>query len=168
MYRPIVPVSGLQGWQFLKRTMPQQSRVFENSREIQREEKYFRENISKIRSADDLLGDRRLLRVALAAFGLEEEASKTFFLRRILTDDISSTDALANKLLDKRFLELSKAFGFAGNSTGNTARAGFVDSIATKFRTRSFEVAVGDVDNDMRLAMTFAREIGALAQGASE
>jgi len=160
MFTPAVPVSGLAGWQFLKATEARQRQVFASAREIRREEEYFRGRIGTVASVDDLLGDRRLLMVSLAAFGLEDEIGKTHFLRRILQDDLGSADALINKLVDKRFRKWAEAFGAVALQTGRAAAA--AEKTINAFRARRFEVAVGGVDNDMRLALTFRREIPAV------
>src|SRR5690606_31646250 len=39
-------------------------------------------------------------------------------------------------------------------------------TIVAQYRARQFESAVGEVDNSMRLAMNFRREIGAVAAGS--
>jgi len=39
----------------------------------------------------------------------------------------------------------------------------FADEILTKFQTREFEVAVGEVDNDLRMAMSLQRDLPELA-----
>jgi hypothetical protein len=48
---------------------------------------YYRDNIAKVTSVEDLLKDRRLLQVALGAFQLEADVDAKGKLRKILTED---------------------------------------------------------------------------------
>ncbi len=48
---------------------------------------YFEANIGKVETAADLVGDRRLLKVALGAFGMDGEIDKRAFLRKVLEEE---------------------------------------------------------------------------------
>ena len=58
------------------------------------------------------------------------------------------------------------AFGFGNPGGARTGDAGFAARIVAAYKTRAFEAAVGETNNDMRLAMNFRREIVELAKGA--
>ncbi|MEM5476673.1 DUF1217 domain-containing protein [Pacificibacter sp. AS14] len=158
-YQPIIPLSGFSGWAFLNRTMESQKSAFNESASIQRDTDYFRENIGSVTSAEDLMSDHRLLTVALGAFGLDEDIGNKYFIQKVLTDGTIDDDALANKLSDTAYLELSKAFGFGDFDTPNTALSFFPDEIISKYQDTQFEVAVGEQDNDMRMALNVDREL---------
>ncbi len=160
---PVVPISGYAGWTFLNRTMEKQQAAFTASASIQRDEDYFRERIGQIDSAEDLVADRRLLQVALGAFGLDADIDNRFFIKKVLEDGTLSSDALSNKLADKQYLEFSKAFGFGDNSELRTKEADFADTILSAYETRQFEVAVGETDDSFRLALNAQREMPELA-----
>lgn len=162
-YQPIVPFSGFAGWSFLNRTMEKQQAAFSASSEIQRNEDYFREKIGSIKTAEELVGDRRLLSVALGAFGLDDDIDNKFFIRKVLDEGSLDGDALANKLSDKRYLALTQAFGFGDYTTPRTVLSNFPDEILGQYETRQFEIAVGNSDNDMRLALALQRDLPALA-----
>lgn len=158
-YQPIIPLSGFSGWAFLNRTMESQKTAFNESTEIQRDTDYFRENIGSVTSAEDLMSDYRLLTVALGAFGLDEDIGNTYFIQKVLTDGTIDDDALANKLSDTAYLELSQAFGFGDFETPNTALSFFPEDIISKYQDIQFEIAVGEQDNDMRMALNVDREL---------
>ena len=84
MFQPVVPFGGLAGWRFLQASLPTQQAAHENSGPIQRDVAYFRDNISKITSAEALVSDRRMLSVALGAFGLDGDINNTYFVRTVL------------------------------------------------------------------------------------
>jgi hypothetical protein len=152
-FQPVLPMTGYMGWRFLERTLDTQQSVFANSRPVVRATDYFRENITKIRTAEDLVSDRRLLSVALGAFGLDADINNRFFIRKVLEDGTTRDNALATRLADNSYAEFSRAFGF-GDSTGSrTGLSGFAKDIISRYEKRQFEKAVGAQNNDMRLAL---------------
>ena len=155
-FQPIVPISGYGGWVYLQNTVETQKETFAASATVQRKMEYFRENISEISTAEDLTSDYQLLSVALDAFGLGEDINAKAFIQKVLNDGTIETTALSNKLSDKRYAALSKAFGFGDFDTPRTKLSYFADEILERFVDRSFEVAVGEVDNDMRLALNLS------------
>ena len=160
MFQPTAGISGYAGWRVLQQTEIRQRETFEQSPSLERTVDYFKENIGTISSAEELVKDRRLLTVALGAFGLSDEINKGGLIRKILEDGTENDDALANRFNDSRFQLLAETFSF-GNSDGppDFSTSEFQDNIVSRFKTREFEVALGESDNDMRLAMNFRREI---------
>ena len=73
-------------------------------------------------SAADLVADRRLLKVALGAFGLEGEIDKKAFVRKILEEGTADPASLANRLTDKSYYKLAEAFGFGDLGGARTGR----------------------------------------------
>jgi len=120
---------------------------------------YFHENIGKIATAEDLTKDFRLLRVALGAFGLQDDLPNRAFIQKVLSDGVTSEDALSNKLADKRYRSFSDAFGFGEALPPKTQSPGFAERILAKFSRQEFERAVGDQNSEMRLALSAAREL---------
>lgn len=162
-FAPVLPGTGYSGWTILKRTQVAQSAMFNKSPELARDEAYFREKIKSVRTADDLVGDRRLLKVALGAFGLEGDINSKAFIRKVLSDGTLNDGALSGKLADKQYEKLSAAFGFGDFSVPNTQLSDFADRIIGQYRTRSFEVAVGVQNNDYRLSLSAERELADLS-----
>ena len=168
-YAVALPMGGIGGWAFLKRTQAAQLQTFSNSSTIQRDTSYFRENIAGVETAEQLVNDRRLLSVALGAFGLKEDLGNRFFIRKVLESNPADRESLAFRLSDKRYLELSRAFGFGAPGPANTIRPGFADEIVARYETRQFQIAVGEQDENMRLALAAEEELSALSKrGLSE
>ncbi len=162
-FAPALPLSGYGGWTFLKRTAPAQQAAFNAQPQQKRDEDYFRANIGKINSADDLVNNRRLLRVALGAFGLDADINNKAFIRKVLADGTLRDGTLANRLADKQYQKLSAAFGFGDFSTPRNKVSDFADTMLAQYRQRGFESAVGEQNGDLRLAMNLERELPALA-----
>jgi hypothetical protein len=165
---PAIPMGGLAGWRFLERTAESQRAAFEKGPMLQREIQYFKENIAKVKSPEDLVRDRRLLTVALGAFGLEAELDKKFFLKKILEGGTDDPASLANRVSERGFRKMAEAFGFGNEAGAQTAKEGFAEKIVEAFKTRQFDAAVGNVDESMRLAMAFRRDIDDVAATAKE
>ncbi len=162
-FQPIVPQTGYVGWRFLERTAETQRVAFEKSPELLRDLEYFKENISKATTAEDLVNDRRLLKVALGAFGLEDDLDKRAYVLKALLEGTDVDDSFANRMVDKRYQAFSKAFGYGDQIGARVARSDFAERIIAPYKVQKFEVAVGESDASMRLAMVFVREIGEFA-----
>jgi len=158
-FQPIVPFSGMAGWTFLQRTQAAQQATFEASPEIERDVDYFAENIAKVTTPEDLVNDYRLLKVALGAFGLDDDLPNKAFIRKVLEEGSLDPDSFANKMTDKRYLALADAFGF-DLGTPSTQLSDFADDILSQYSTRQFEIAVGEQDTNMRLALSLERDLG--------
>ena len=165
-FQPVIPLTGYAGWSFLNRTIEQQKDTFAASASQQRLETYFRENIGSISTADELVNDHQLLTVALGAFGLEDDMYAKAFISKVLSEGTTDSDALANKLSDKRYLALSNAFGFTETPPATT-QTDFADTILTRYQDKAFESAVGDVDNDLRMALNVDSAMSDILDNAS-
>ena len=149
-YQVQVPLTGIAGWRFLERTQTTQKSAFENDAMMKREIAYFEENIGKVETAADLVGDRRLLNFALTAYGLEGDLDKK---------------ALANRISNTGYKEMTTAFGF-GNETGvQTATDGFAAKIVNLYKEHSFESSVYDQNAHLGLVMNFNRKAEMLSEG---
>lgn len=166
-FAPVVPMGGYAGWSFLSRTMEAQQQVHARSSQSQNDTAYFRENIGQVTSAEDLVSDYRLLKVALTAFGLQDDISNKFFIQKVLSEGTLDPESLANKLTNPSYRAFSDAFGLSDTAIARTQDTGFADEIIAAFETRSFEVAVGTQNDSMRLALNLERELSELAASGS-
>lgn len=166
-FQPVVPLSGYAGWTFLKRTQASQQATLQKSAVHQRDDAYFRENIGKITSAEQLVNDRRLLNVALTAFGLQNDLNSKAYVRKILAEGTTDERSMANRMADKTYRNLAEAFGFGPGETRKTTQKGFADKILAQYHTRSFETAIGNQNESLRLAMNAERELTLLANSKS-
>lgn len=156
---------GLLGWKILQRTEDRQMQAVAKDAQVQRETAYFRDRIEITSSADALVDDYRMLRVALSAFGLEDDISNRAFIKKILQSDLSDSKSLANRLSDKRYLQLAQAFGY-GNG-GPEKGSEFANDISEAFLQREFERRIGANDESLRLALNARRELSAFADRSS-
>lgn len=118
MFIPALPLSGVAGYRYIQQTEQQQKQAMLETPEIKRDVEYFKQAIGTVGSVDDLLNDRRLLEVALTAYGLESEIDKTVFIRNVLTSDVSVSGSFANRLNDQRWRDMARDFGFGDPGAG--------------------------------------------------
>jgi hypothetical protein len=128
----------------------------------EREIAYYRENISKVRSADDLLSDERLYRFALTAFDLESQIDSRALVKKVLEEGVADSDSLANKLVDKKFRDFARAFAFAENGDRNVRNPNFAEEVIGKFRRVKLEGDAGEDNIGVRLAAYFDRKASGL------
>ena len=161
-FQPILPTGGYAGWVFLNKTLAVQQKAHDTS--VKSDTDYFAEKIGEVRSVDDLMADRRLLNVALGAFGLEDDVNNKFFIRKVLSEGTTNSKALANKLSNKSYYNLAKAFGFGEGQPARTTLTGFADEIISAYQKHTFEVNVGEQNEDFRLALNTQRELADLSE----
>ena len=166
-FTPAIPLTGFAGWRVFNESADRQFEAFKSTATIIRDVEYFKENIANATTPEDLVKDRRLLTVALGAFGLEEEINKKAFIRRMLDEGTDNQQSFANKLADSRWKDFVKGFPYGNLGGVNLSSTTFQEKIADQYMERTFEARVGDVNTDMRLAMNFRREAARIAQGSA-
>jgi hypothetical protein len=77
-----------------------------------RDSEYFQENIGKVTTVDEFLGNYRLYSFAMKAYGLKDMIYAKAFMRKVLESDLTKSDSFAEKLNDKRFATFAAAFNF--------------------------------------------------------
>ncbi|WP_424943773.1 DUF1217 domain-containing protein [Aliiroseovarius crassostreae] len=159
-FQPVIPLGGMAGWAFLQRTQDSQKEAFAASPVMQRDIAYFQENISKVSTAEQLVEDFRLLKVALGAYGLDDDIGNKYFIQKVLEDGTLDTDDLSNKLSDKRYYEMARDFGFGDYKIPRTKISDFGDITTAAYKDRQFEIAVGEQDPNLRLSMALERDLG--------
>jgi hypothetical protein len=164
MLAPAIPFAGQAGWTFLKRTRADQQAAFDRQPQLKRDVDYFRANIGKVKTAEQLVSDRRLLTVALGAFGLSEDIGKKAFIQQVLEGGTLKQDSLANRLPDKRYQLLAASFAFELGGSQFAGRT-FQDRIVRAFLDRQFETAVGEQSTSLRLAIGLERDLGSILAG---
>lgn len=126
---------------------------------MQAEVDYFNANIGKVTSIDDLMDDKRLLTVAMKAFGLDAKTEQPQTIRQMLSGGVSDPNSPANQLTDKRYAAFVTAFDFAQYGTATTARDAVTQTTPARYMQSSdpenayFRANIGNVKtvNDLLL-----------------
>lgn len=159
-----IGAGGIAGWKALQRTESRQLQFLANDPAVKRDTQHFRDRLTHGMTASQITGDYRMLNVALKAFGLEADLPNKAFIGKVLESDLSDPASLANRLGDKRYLKLARAFdlkagGADADTLGSTIEAAFV--------RREYEARVGQSDQSLRLALNARRELQDMATRTS-
>lgn len=123
-----------------------------------REQRYYLERISSIKSAEEFVADRRVFAFAMEAFGLADMVYAKAFMRRVLEGGIDDPKSLANTLTDRRYREFAETFNFKRYGSATTSfdrtQRGTVDRLARQ----KLEQQAGQSNEGVRLALYFERK----------
>ncbi|UWU81016.1 DUF1217 domain-containing protein [Bradyrhizobium huanghuaihaiense] len=109
-------VSTYFSYNYISHHLKQSLTRVEQQTDVAREAAYYKANIGKVKTVDDLMKDYRLYHYAMKAYGLEDMAYAKAFMRKVLESDLSDAKSFVNKLVDKRYREFAAAFSFAGGT----------------------------------------------------
>lgn len=160
---PATPLGGYAGWRVFERIAPRQIEVHSAQSDIKRDVSYFRERLPEATTASALTNDRRLLKVALTAFGLGEEIDKRALITRVLNEGTSAEGAFALRLSDSRWRDFADAFSYGNPGGAPVDSTAFRERVVAQYIERSFEERVGEADTDIRLALNFRRDATKIA-----
>jgi hypothetical protein len=118
---------------------------------------YYKENIGKVTSVDDFVGDYRLFSYAMKSYGLEDMTYAKAFMKKILESDLSDDSSFANSLTDTRYKEFASAYNFSGD-TATAQTSAQTDNLTTAYQD-SFEQEETDIKSDVSY---FANKIGSV------
>ena len=80
---------------------------------IKKDIQYFQDNIGKVKTIDDFLGDNRLYTFAMKAYGLDDMIPNKGFMRKVLLGEADASGrVLVNRLQDARYQDFATAFNF--------------------------------------------------------
>ena len=155
-------LSAFSTYQFYARDMTQSLDRVSAEPITKREAQYYKDNIGKVKSVDDLMNDNRLYTYAMKAYGLEDQVGSRALIKKVLQSDLSDAQSIANKLSDDRYRDLAKAFNFstaAATTTAPTAQTGTqtgdVVEAYSEFRVRAAQSKGAD-------AKAYADRIGTI------
>ena len=164
-FQPVLPLSGFAGWNFLQETYDKQLETYSASPQIQRDIDYFKEKVAQPISVEDFVSDPRLRRISLTAFGLSGEEWKTGYIRNILEQVQDPDSTFLQRLNNPQYTSYAEAFEPANGQINLISSE--IDTIAARFAAESFELAVGQQDDTMRLSLNFQDGIGELVTEGS-
>ena len=166
MVQPAIPMSGLAGWSFLQTTYSRQLETFSDSASVKNDRAYMSEKLSSPISLDDFMSDRRLLRVTMTAFDLAGEEWKGGFIRKALEEAVNPDSTFLKRLNNPAYTKFAETFAFKDGTLSLDAEK--IDQLGEDFEAAAFRIAVGDVDENMRLSLNYQQKIVDIAgTGAS-
>ena len=108
-----------------------------------------------------------MLRVALTAFDLGGEEWKRGFIDKVLEEVADPESTFLTRLNNSKYTAFAKAMNPVDGKISLSPAA--VSKMAAQFEANSFEAAVGEVDDNMRISLNYKSGIAAIAgTGSSE
>lgn len=146
-------LSTYTSYQLIAKDVPKALDRVEKQPVVDRETRYYLDNITKVKTIDDLVKNDRLFKYAMKAHGLEDMDYAKAFMVKALKEGVTDPDSFANKLSDKRYADFVKSFNFAAHgeqvTTFNQAQQGTTRNYAIQA-----EIAGVDPDSDFVKAET--------------
>jgi hypothetical protein len=128
-----------------------------------KESEYYTEEIQKVKSLKDLLGNARLLAFAMEAFDIDPASVTTEQLYKIFTSDLDDPKSYINTDADTSFRRLVTSFNFdtEGNlmredRTSIQNRSGLYETL-DNYLQQTLETQAGEDNAGVRLALYFQR-----------
>ncbi|MVA34920.1 DUF1217 domain-containing protein [Agrobacterium vitis] len=109
-------VSTYIGYDLVNRDMKASLKRVSQEPEVAREQKYYQENIGKVKTVDDFMNDDRLYQYTMKANGLEDMTYAKAFMKKVLESDLSDENSYANKLADDRYRDFARSFNFSAET----------------------------------------------------
>lgn len=154
-------------YQLITKDMPKSIERIAAKSDVARDTDYYLSKIGDIKSVDDFMADTRLYNYALKAHGLEDMAYAKAFIRKVLTEGVSSDEAFANKLSDTRYADLAKSLNFEANGTAATSFTAAQQGVVDKYLRQTLEEDAGNENTGVRLALYFERNASTITSGLS-
>jgi hypothetical protein len=126
--------------------------------DVARQTEYYLENIGKVKTIDDFLGDHQLFSYAMKAHGLSDMTYAKAFIRKALEEGTDKDTAFANQLVDKRYRDFVQTFNFVRFGPATTSFERTQQGTVDKFLRQTLEEDAGLQDEGVRLALYFERK----------
>lgn len=125
---------------------------------VERNAERYLEDIGKVRSIDDFMGNDRVYRFAMKAHGLDDMTYAKAFMRKVLEEGVDSPSSLANRLSDKRYREFAETFNFARYGDATTSFSRTQQGTVDRYVRQTLEENAGQQNEGVRLALYFQRK----------
>jgi Protein of unknown function (DUF1217) len=153
-------MSALAGYQPYVADENQKIETYSQQSTVQQDVTYFENNISKVKSVDDLTKDPKLLSFVTTAFGLDADAAYPAKIAAVLNSNVSDQSSYANSLIDPRYQQLAKEFNVASNGMASFSDSSVISDVVNRYLTNSYEESLDNTNPALRQAAYFLRNIG--------
>jgi hypothetical protein len=150
--------TSIAGYRALAADLPAALERVARRPEVAREAARYLDAVGSIKSIDDFLGNQRVYRFAMRAFGLDDMIYAKAFVRRALSEGVDAADSLANRLADPRLRELAQAFNFKRYGAATTSFSRTQQGTVDRYVRQVLETEAGSGNEAIRLALYFERK----------
>lgn len=135
-------------------------KTFQKTSNIQKDIDYFTKAVSKAQSVDGLFKDYRLVAFIATATNLSGEEQYPGKMRRILSEKVDDTNAVMNRLSDKRYAQAADTLRFGENGLDRLKLQSTQDDLIAAYKQAKFEASIGTENVAVRKARYFEKYIG--------
>ncbi len=122
---------------------------------------------SRIKTGEEFISQAGFLLATMNFFDLPSNSAGGDRLRRVALSDPEDPNSLLNLVDDTRYGAFYDAMDFKTADEGRTYPIGFAASLTEAYLERQFEAQVGEVDPNMRIALSLERELTQITQNVS-
>ncbi|MDB5522758.1 MAG: hypothetical protein JWM58_521 [Rhizobium sp.] len=126
-------VSTYLSYNIISRDMKAQLDRVAKQPEVSREDQYYQDNIGKVKTVDEFVGNYRLFAYAMKAYGLEDMTYAAAFMKKVLNSDLNDDKSFANLLTDNRYRKFAQAFQFTA-ATAVAQTSGQTDDLINHYK----------------------------------
>ncbi|MBB4064379.1 DUF1217 domain-containing protein [Gellertiella hungarica] len=133
-------------------------------KKVEAETTYYKTEIAKLKTADELLKNRRLIDFNLVALGLDPAKISDDTLKKLFKSDLNDPKSFVNTQTDKRLKQLVSSFNFdaKGNliqsAKGSVQDRGHMQKTLDGYLQNELEVRQGEENPGVRFALYFQRK----------
>jgi hypothetical protein len=129
---------------------------------VQKDIDYYKANIQKVKSVDDLMKDHRLLKVVLSAYALDDDMKYPGRVKQILLSKLGDQNSLAAKMRDPRYKQMASDLAIGDFGVSNLKSTTVVNKVIAAFKTNEYEKNLEQQNPALRQAAYFLRKIGSV------
>ena len=159
------PLSGFDnatGWAILQRNGPAIEKAYAAAGSDKNDIAHFKSVAPSITTPEALLRDYRALSFVTTAYGLGSEVDQTAILKKLMTQDPTSSSSLAQQLADPAYLKFATAMSNWSPPPFST-QAG-IDKVVAGYQESSFESSIGQDNTALQEATYFSRNAVGVTQ----
>src|SRR5689334_22965021 len=117
----------------------------------------YQAGVAKITTVDQFLANYKVLNVALSAYGMQDAINQKGLLKQLLTQDPTSTTALAQKLGKANYVAFAQAYWSLSTDGGaGLSSAASINTTAARYTNAQFQQWQANRSKDPQLATALA------------
>lgn len=160
-------MSTIQSYRQISKDITKSLNLTASKSEVKREAQYYLDNIGKIKTSKELVGNQRLFSFAMKAFGLSDMTYAKALVRKAIDEGVESNSSYANRLSDPRLKEFIGAFNFARRGEYTTTFVETKQGTVDRYIRQVMEEAAGQSNEGVRLALYFERKASGVTDAFS-
>jgi hypothetical protein len=125
---------------------------------VARESEQYLKKVTIVRSIEEFVSNKSVMRYALTAHGLQDIAYAGAFVRKLLEGGVDQPDSLANRLVDPRYRSFVEAFNFKRYGEVTTSFDRTQKGTVDLYYWQQLESNAGEQNEGARLALYFNRK----------